>query len=117
MNRAKKHQKLLDSAMWKLQKHFGKDIMVFKRVVGKFKMKNNGIISCGIQGQADLYGFLKSKNHAMPFEIEIKTGDAVLTKEQESWKKLCKRIKVFYFVLRENNLPRLIEKLEMKKVF
>ena len=117
MNRAKAHQILVEEIMLDLQKHFKTDILLFKRTTGKFHLKRGGIVSIGVVGQADIFGFLAMYRNrpALAFELEVKTGSAVQTKEQKLWEKSCKKIGVFYSVVREDESSKIIKEFEHRR--
>lgn len=49
---------------------------------------------------SDLYGIIKIKDLAFHFEVEVKTGKAVLNPKQKVWSSFCERMGVPFCVAR-----------------
>ncbi len=58
------------------------------------------LTTVGIKGQADINGIMKVGPTGIRLEIEIKTGDAVQSKEQKNWQKMITNLGGIYIVAR-----------------
>lgn len=65
---------------------------IFKRVAGLLTTQGGSTVSGTIKGQADLYGFVKTKHGAIHFEVEAKTGADRMRPEQLLWLKCCQEL-------------------------
>ena len=95
MNYYKQHQELLERVLLALQKKFPNG-RFFTRQVGLFYTKNGSPVYVGVKGQADIWGYAEG----LIWEIEIKTGKAVQSKNQKKWEEICKKMNVIYKVIR-----------------
>lgn len=89
------------------------DARVFKRVVGAFRAIESPerIVAVGDKGQADLWGFVRGRPRAVPFEIEVKVGKDRLRAEQEAWAALCSHMGVPYLMVRasgKDDIPQAV---------
>jgi hypothetical protein len=98
MSNYHEHQELLRRVKLNVQKEFP-EIRIFDRHVGLFYTKFETPIKIGLKGQCDLYGFYKYVH----FEMELKTGNAVLSKEQKAWRDLCLKQSVPWALIRHEN--------------
>jgi hypothetical protein len=73
------------------------DIVLWKAHCGAATIGKR-YIKFGRKGQCDLTGFVKSTGQRV--EIEVKTGSAVLSKEQREFARLCLDNNVAYSVVR-----------------
>lgn len=77
---------------------------IFRRVVAKVHPigQPDIVMSVGIEGQSDLYGFTQSRHPgapAVPFEIELKVGKDRESAAQVNWRELCRILGVPHLVL------------------
>ena len=86
-------------------------MVAFKRHVGLFATASGGMIRVSEPGQSDIYGWIKTKKSTLPFEVEVKTGGAVQSKNQKNWQKICESFNVPHFVVREDGVEDLIKEL------
>lgn len=84
----------------------------FERHVGLFYNARGLPVKINKKGMADIYGIVTVNNMALHIEIECKTGNAVLSKEQRIWRKFCELKCIPYFILR--NVDETID--EIKKI-
>lgn len=71
----------------------------FVRPIIKKKIDKDRFISCGVTGQADIYGFISGITlMPIPVEIEVKRPGEKLRPAQLRWKKLCDRLGVPHLV-------------------
>jgi hypothetical protein len=113
MNRYHEHQDLIKNTKLFLTQMFPKNLRLFDRTVGLFYAKrfSKGIIDyTPIQinraGMADNYGVVichtftdKEKRFPLPihFEVESKTGNAVLSEDQKNWRDFCFNFNIWWF--------------------
>lgn len=79
-------------------------IKLYKRHIGKFKPLYSGrVVSIGLKGQCDLYGFLIIKNKpAQCIEIEIKANKQdKLRQEQIQWRDKCIQRNIHWYESRD----------------
>lgn len=100
MNYYKEHEKLLRNWLLNAQKKFP-NAMFFKRDVGMFLTQNGRPIKIGINGQADVYGFIPYGYHTLWCEIEFKTLKAKQTKDQKKWEQNVSLKNGLYVVVRD----------------
>lgn len=72
------------------------DVRFFIRNVGKL-MVGDRVISAGIKGQADVYGYVRG---GRGIEIELKNIRTPQTKEQRAWQAFCEEWDIPYLLLR-----------------
>ena len=77
------------------------NIRLFERHVGQFFTHNNRPIKINRAGMSDLYGLLNVNGSLHHIEIEIKTGNAVLSKDQKIWKNFIESFNGLYIVGRD----------------
>ena len=65
---------------------------LFKRIGGKLRTPNGGMVQAALPGQADLYGWVAGHH----IEIECKVGKDSLRPEQKAWRELCQKHGVAY---------------------
>ena len=109
MGSTEEHQRLLHECMLAVSKHFH-NARMFKRIVGNFLLpKTHERISVNKKGMPDAYiiFFLQYPIH---IEVEIKTGNAVLSKNQKLFKKFIEDNEGIYIVCR--SVEQLIEALK-----
>lgn len=100
MGSYREHQNILKEFKVEACKAFD-NIYFFDRHVGVFYTKNGTPISINKKGMADCYAILNKNEKAYHIEIEVKSGKAVLSKEQKLWRAFCQRNSVIYIELRE----------------
>ena len=112
-----KETNLVNQTINALARHFGSDLLIFKRVVGNVYTVYGARIKVGAPGQADVYGWVFNRHSKIPipFEIEFKTKDNDRSDDQVAWGNTCKRMNIPYFIARENSLPLLIKSFEQLK--
>lgn len=126
INRYRAHQNLVKEFKLKAQKKFGSKIRIKDRHVGKFlplvfikklikgevRLADWGksVVAINSKGMADLYGFISLHNILIHIEMEIKTGQAVQTKEQKDWQKLIESMGGCYLLVRDAD--KAIQELE-----
>lgn len=98
------HQKLLQETFLYFQKMFPKG-RIFKRQQGLFLNLRGMKTVVGIPGQGDAYAILPinvfDNIFLLHIEIEFKTGNAVLSKEQKIWNSLIESLGGLYIVVRK----------------
>lgn len=96
MNNTIDHQKLVDELLFA----FGSrpDVRCWKRVVGVFESFGR-TISVGIPGESDLQGIVKPNGRFLA--IEVKTGKAVLNKNQEKFRDMVRAFGGIYILARD----------------
>jgi len=90
------HQKLLKEIQLEIQKTF-KDSRTFPLYTGTVQT-TFGYLSVGQPGWPDLLCVLLYKSQLVAIAIEIKTGKAVLSKEQKHFKKMWEEIHGLFIV-------------------
>lgn len=78
------------------------DARVFKRIVGTLRALDDPsrIVRVGERGQCDLYGFVRGRPRAIPFEIEVKVGKDRLREDQCAWAESCRHMGIPYLMVR-----------------
>ena len=102
LSRTQRHEKLLQQVMKAVQDEFPKS-RLFKAPVGVFYAKRDDHyyrLSVGTPGQADLNGWITIKGRAIRLEIEVKSGNARLSKVQKTWQAICLKMGVIHIVAR-----------------
>lgn len=90
------------------------DARVFKRVVGTLRAIDDPsrTVRVGERGQCDLYGFVRGRPRAVPFEIEVKVGNDRLRDEQCAWAEVCRYMGIPYLMVRADqreDIPRAVD--------
>lgn len=85
MNKYKQHQIALKKIKLETQNAIP-EVRLFDRHVGLFFRDNLTPVKINKPGMADIWGILKTFRGLLHIEIEVKTGDAVLKKDQKIWK-------------------------------
>ena len=73
-----------------------RDVRLFVRNVGVFRLDGGRVFRAGIKGQADVFGFTRD---GRAIEIEIKTKRGKLSPEQIAWRDFCLAWNVIYLLL------------------
>lgn len=114
MNYYKEHEKLLRNWLLNAQKKYPNGVFL-KRDVGMFLTKNGRPIKIGMNGQADVYGFIPYGEHTLWIEVEFKTLKAKQTKEQKKWERIVSSKNGLYVVVRhENQFDEIISNLQKR---
>lgn len=106
MNKVSRHNDLKNKIMLAMQKKYLADVVLHSRSVGLVYYKRGnryfGPFRMGEKGLSDIYGSItiKKLKIAASFSIEVKTGKAVLTKEQEKFRLLDLQRECGVFVAR-----------------
>lgn len=95
MNQSKEHSKLVNDIV--VYASLSNIVELWKAHCGAATIGKR-YIKFGRKGQCDLTGFVKSTGQRV--EIEVKTGAAVLSKEQRAFAALCLENNVAYLVVR-----------------
>lgn len=90
------------------------DARVFKRIVGTLRAADDPtrVVRVGERGQCDLYGFVRGRPRAVPFEIEVKVGKDRLRPEQNSWAEMCRHMGIPYLMVhagKREDIPRAVD--------
>ena len=107
------HQNIVQRIGLALLVTFGmNEVMWFERHVGLFYTKRGTPIRIGIKGQADIYFVIKVNGYPCHVEVEVKSGDAIQSKEQKAFQKAILNIGGLYIVARsaEDVINALYEK-------
>lgn len=72
-------------------------LAVFRRTVGLLVSPNGHPIKTGVEGQADLHGFLWT---GRAFECEVKSPTGKLSPAQLNWRRLCEQMNVLWILAR-----------------
>ena len=105
MGSTSEHNALMDNIMLKLQQIYGDRLKIKRKVVGMARFKRGNTwtrpYKIGVTGESDLYGSIRHGKYAVAFEIEVKTGKAILTEFQKKNKETCSIRGIKHFVARE----------------
>lgn len=74
-------------------------VRIFKRSVGMAFTAGGVPIRFGLAGQCDVYGYIKARPRAVPFEIEVKVGRDRVREDQALWHSLLEDLGVPLLVL------------------
>ena len=112
MGSSAEHTDLQNRTMLALQKKYLGDVQIKRRSVGRvyYKVGNQfrGPYMIGEKGDSDLYGTFKG---GFSFNIEIKTGNAVLTKEQKKRLAQAEKLGAGAFVC--YNIDKLLKEFDL----
>jgi len=98
MSSYKNHQNLIKRFKLEYPKTIP-NLRIFERHVGLFFTKRGTPIQINKKGMADLYGIV----NGIHIELEVKTGNAVLSKHQKVWKKFCENFNIPFFLMRDEH--------------
>ncbi len=73
-----------------------RDVRLFRRNIGKASFKGS-VVAFGIRGQSDVYAIVRG---GRIIELELKTADGRLSKDQLAWQSFCRAWSVPHAVLR-----------------
>lgn len=110
MSNSKLHTELKNKVMIELQKKYLSRIMIHSRSVGLAYFKRNeryvGPFKLGEKGLSDIYGDISMPKHRLSafFCIEVKTGEAVLSKDQKKHRMIDERRGCGFFIARDINI-------------
>lgn len=74
-------------------------VRIFKRIVTMAYAADGTPLRIGIPGQCDVYGYIRHRPRAVPFEIEVKVGRDRVRGDQPSWHTLLADLGVPFMVL------------------
>lgn len=74
-------------------------VRIFKRSVGMAFTANGLPVRFGLAGQCDVYGYIRHRPRAIPFEIEVKVGRDSVRADQALWHTLLADLGVPFMVL------------------
>jgi hypothetical protein len=90
-----KHQQLVKRVRLALQEAFPEG-RSFERHVGVFQTKAGQMIKINRPGMSDIWAVIDGQH----FELECKTGSAVLSKPQKQWRNSCQIMGAHFLVVR-----------------
>lgn len=93
------HTDLCNLLLREVQAAFKNDVRVFKRSIGMAFTNTGTPVRFGITGQCDIWGYLKARPRAIPFEIEVKVGRDTVREGQRAWHCLLESMGVPLLVL------------------
>ena len=107
---SEKHADLKNHIMLDLQMKYKDRLQIFSRSVGKAYFKRGkkfcGPYNIGQTGSSDIYGSLALNPYgiAVSFNIEVKTGSAVLSKVQCNRRDIALKIGIGFFEARDRKV-------------
>lgn len=94
------HQNIIQRIKLALIQLYPSQIMFFDRHVGLLYTQRGTPIQIGIRGQADLYFIIMVNGYPCHVEVEIKSGEAVQSKEQKLFEKAITKLGGLYILAR-----------------
>jgi hypothetical protein len=77
-------------------------VRLFDRHVGLFFRDNLMPVKINKPGMSDIWGILKTLKGLLHIEIEVKTGNSVLSKDQRVWKEFIESMGGIYIEARKS---------------
>jgi hypothetical protein len=111
MSSYKEHQNLIKRFKLQATKELP-EARFFDRHVGLLYTSRGTPMKINKKGMSDLYGIVTVDNKALHIEIECKTGNATLSKDQRIWRTFCETRNIHFFILR--NVDETID--EIRKI-
>lgn len=111
-NYYQQHQNLLKRFRLAIQKEFP-DCRGFERHVGLFYTIKGTPVKINKPGMSDLWYLFPINNICMYMEFEVKSGDAIKTKEQKQWASFLNKMNTGSIEVRDDNFDFVF--IEIKK--